>query len=150
MDITFSSLFFLIAGFLGMEIFSWFIHKYIMHGLLWKIHRTHHSKTHGFFELNDVFSLFFGSVAIILIILGFGGLDYRFWLGCGITFYGLSYFVLHDIFIHRRLKVLKKPSGRYLEAISKAHRDHHKSRGRDGSVSFGLLIVPYKYFRKKA
>jgi len=140
---------YLMIGFWGMEIFSWFIHKYIMHGILWKIHRTHHTKTKGFFELNDVFSLLFGTTAVVLIILGLSTLNYQFWIGLGITLYGFTYFVLHDILIHRRMKVKQKPEGSYLEAISKAHRDHHKTRERDGSVSFGLLIVPFKYFKKK-
>lgn len=141
---------FLMLGFWGMELFSWFIHKYIMHGWLWSIHKTHHTKTKGFFELNDVFSLLFGSGAVILIFLGVNNLDFRFWIGLGITLYGFTYFILHDVFIHRRVKVKKKPGGYYLEAISKAHRDHHKSRERDGSVSFGLLLVPVRYFRKKS
>jgi len=149
MNLIVSSFLYLLVGFVGMEIFSWFIHKYIMHGLLWKIHRTHHTKTHGFFELNDIFSLIFGSTAIVLIILGFENLDYRFWIGVGISLYGFSYFILHDVLIHRRLKFLKRPANSYLDAISKAHRDHHKSRERDGSVSFGLLIVPKKYYIKK-
>lgn len=147
MNVVALNLLFLALGFIGMEIFSWFIHKYIMHGLLWKIHKTHHTKTKGFFELNDIFSFIFGSIAVILIILGLNNLDYRFWIGTGISLYGFSYFILHDVLIHRRLKFLKKPANNYLDAISKAHRDHHKTRERDGSVSFGLLLVPKKYFR---
>lgn len=149
MNLFVYGLLFLMIGFWGMEMFSWFVHKYVMHGLLWRIHKTHHTKTKGFFELNDVFSLFFGSVAVLLIILGFENLDYRFWIGSGITLYGFTYFILHDVLIHRRVRVKSKPAGSYLEAISKAHRDHHKTRERDGSVSFGLLIVPVKYFRRK-
>ncbi len=149
MNVFVYSVLFLMIGFWGMELFSWFVHKYIMHGLLWRIHKTHHTKTNGFFELNDVFSFLFGTVAVILIILGLENFDFRFWIGSGITFYGFTYFILHDVLIHRRIKVNSKPAGHYLEAISKAHRDHHKTRHRDGSVSFGLLIVPTKYFRKK-
>ncbi|WKN30589.1 sterol desaturase family protein [Porifericola rhodea] len=144
-----SSIVFFLLGFVGMEFFSWFIHKYIMHGPLWSIHKTHHTATKGFFELNDVFSLIFGTAAVVLIILGVNSLDYRFWLGLGITAYGFSYFLLHDILIHRRIKSKQKPSGKYWNGIAKAHRDHHKSNQRDGSVSFGLLIVPFKYFSKR-
>ncbi len=149
MHIIIFNILFLTLGFIGMEILSWFIHKYIMHGWLWQIHKTHHTKTNGFFELNDIFSLIFGSVAVILIVLGFASLDYRFWLGAGITLYGFSYFILHDILIHRRFKFLKRPANTYLDAISQAHRDHHKTRERDGSVSFGLLLVPKKYYMKR-
>jgi beta-carotene 3-hydroxylase len=149
MDVFGYGITFILIGFWGMELFSWFIHKYIMHGILWKIHKTHHTKTKGFFELNDVFSLLFGTTAVILIILGLNTLNYLFWIGFGITLYGFTYFVLHDILIHKRMKVKQKPEGSYLEAISKAHRDHHKTKERDGSVSFGLLIVPFKYFKRK-
>jgi len=138
-----------LVGFLGMEVFSWAFHKYIMHGALWSIHKTHHQKQHGYFELNDVFSLFFGSIAIVLIVLGIENLDYRFWIGLGITIYGFVYFILHDILIHRRMKKLKRPSNHYLDGIARAHRDHHKSNQRDDSVSFGLLLVPRRYFKKK-
>jgi beta-carotene 3-hydroxylase len=140
---------YLMAGFVGMELFSWFIHKYIMHKWLWHIHKTHHTHTQGFFELNDVFSLIFGSAAVVLIALGVESLDYRFWIGCGITAYGMMYFVLHDIMIHRRLRKPSRPSNWYLDGITKAHRDHHKSRKRDHAVSFGLLLVPMRYFKKK-
>lgn len=138
----------LCLGFIGMEVFSWFFHKYIMHGPLWNIHQTHHIATKGLFELNDLFSFIFGVFAAVLIFFGIEELDYRFWLGCGITAYGFSYFILHDIFIHRRVKMRKKPSGRYFNAISKAHRDHHKTNQKEGAVSFGLLLVPKKYFKR--
>ncbi|MDF9796877.1 beta-carotene 3-hydroxylase [Catalinimonas alkaloidigena] len=143
-----SNISFLMVGFAGMEFFSWFIHKYIMHGPLWNIHKTHHVHTKGFFELNDLFSILFGSIAIILIFSGVQSLDYRFWLGCGISLYGISYFVLHDILIHRRVKVKKKPKGKYLNGISRAHRAHHKSNQKDKAVSFGLFIVPFRFFKK--
>lgn len=139
---------FLVAGFLGMEIFSWLIHKYVMHGALWQVHKTHHVRAKGFLEKNDLFSLSFGTLAVVLIVLGLPGLDYRFWIGCGISLYGLLYFVLHDVLIHRRVRTSQKPVGRYLDGIAKAHRDHHRSAERDGAVCFGLLWVPLRYFRK--
>lgn len=137
----------LILAFIGMEFFSWFVHKFIMHGPLWNIHKTHHTHRGGFFELNDLFSLLFGSIAIVLIILGLPELDFRFWIGCGITTYGFSYFLLHDILIHRRLKVKKKIRGKYLQGISKAHRAHHRTNTKDLGVSFGLFVVPSRFFK---
>ena len=137
----------MIVGFGLMEAFSWFIHKYIMHGVLWNIHKTHHQHGKGVFELNDLFTLLFGGIAVVLILLGSETFDYRFWIGCGISVYGMLYFILHDVLIHKRLKWLGRPKSRYLKAIAKAHRDHHKTRECDGAVSFGLLVVPKKYFR---
>ncbi len=138
-----------ILGFLGMEVFSWAFHKYLMHGVLWSIHKTHHQKQLGHFELNDLFSVFFGSIAIILIVFGSGDFDYRFWIGCGITLYGLVYFILHDILIHRRAIKWKRPADYYLDGITRAHRAHHQSNQRDDSVSFGLLLVPRRYFKQR-
>lgn len=137
------------VGFVLMEISGWFIHKFIMHGPLWNIHKTHHQHSDSPFELNDLFSVFFGSMAILLIVLGVGTLDYRFWIGIGISAYGVSYFILHDMLIHRRIRFFKKPKGGYLAGIFRAHQAHHFTNKRDGSVSFGLFLVPKKYFNKK-
>jgi beta-carotene 3-hydroxylase len=137
------------VGFVLMEISGWFIHKFIMHGPLWNIHKTHHQHSDNPFELNDLFSVFFGSMAILLIVLGVGTLDYRFWIGIGISAYGVSYFILHDMLIHRRIRFFKKPKSGYLAGIFRAHQAHHFTNKRDGSVSFGLFLVPKKYFNKK-
>lgn len=67
------ALFYTFIGFMAMEFSGWFIHKYLMHGILWKIHKTHHTHTKGFLERNDLFSLLFASVAIVLIFWGLMG-----------------------------------------------------------------------------
>lgn len=39
-----------LGSFLAMEGVAWFTHKYIMHGLLWTLHKDHHKKeSKGFF-----------------------------------------------------------------------------------------------------
>ena len=78
-----------LLGFVLMELSGWAIHKYLMHGPLWMIHKTHHKRSESFFELNDLFSLLFGGIAVLLIFLGVGELDYRFWIGVGISAYGM-------------------------------------------------------------
>jgi beta-carotene 3-hydroxylase len=142
------ALLYAMIGFTMMELSGWFIHRFLMHGPLWKIHKTHHRKNEGIFELNDLFSLFFGSVAIVLIIMGLENLDYRFWMGIGISFYGLCYFILHDVLIHRRMKWLDRPKNKFLKGIFKAHQAHHATNKKEGAVSFGLFIVPKKYFKE--
>ncbi|MCH7408015.1 sterol desaturase family protein [Belliella sp. DSM 111904] len=142
-----NAILFTMLGFGLMEFSGWFIHKYIMHGPLWSIHKTHHQPSKSFFELNDLFSLLFGSIAIILIILGVEHLDYRFWLGLGISIYGMSYFILHDVLIHRRLKWFDRPGNTFLKGIFKAHQAHHATNKKKDAVSFGLFIVPKKYFK---
>ncbi len=136
-----------VATFISMEAFSWFIHKYLFHGPLWFIHKTHHRPRSSHFEFNDVFSLAFAGAAIWLIIAGLPGLTYQFWIGIGITLYGVIYFVFHDVFIHRRVTEFKS-GNRYLLAIRRAHKIHHKSQKKNPSEEFGLLSASPKYFRK--
>lgn len=143
------ALLYTLLGFAAMEFSGWFIHKYIMHGSLWNIHKTHHQASKSFFELNDLFSLLFGSIAIILIMIGIGQLDYRFWMGIGISLYGVSYFFLHDVLIHRRVKWFDRPKNSFLSGIFKAHQAHHATNKKDDAVSFGLFVVPKKYFKIK-
>ncbi|MBN7809745.1 sterol desaturase family protein [Algoriphagus sp. H41] len=143
-----NAILFIAIGFAAMELAGWWIHKYLMHGPLWMIHKTHHQPSKSFFELNDLFSLLFGSVAVVLILLGVEALDYRFWIGIGISVYGLLYFVLHDVWVHRRLKWFGKPRNPFMRGIFKAHQAHHRSNQKDDAVSFGLFLVPRKYFKR--
>lgn len=140
---------FILLGFGMMELFGWAIHKYLMHGPLWMIHKTHHQPSKHSFELNDLFSLLFGSIAVVLIFLGVEELDYRFWMGIGITLYGFLYFILHDVMIHRRMKWLEKPKNSFLKGIFKAHQAHHRTNKKDDAVSFGLFVVPKEYFKEE-
>lgn len=145
----FEAIGFMVLGFGLMEGLGWAIHKYLMHGPLWSIHKTHHQPSHSFFELNDLFSLAFGSVAVLLIFLGVEALDYRFWIGVGISIYGLLYFVLHDVLVHRRLKWFDRPKSVLLKGIFKAHQAHHQTNKKEGAVSFGLFIVSRRFFKKE-
>ncbi|EAZ81728.1 sterol desaturase family protein [Algoriphagus machipongonensis] len=140
---------FILLGFALMELSGWAIHKYLMHGPLWMIHKTHHEPSKHAFELNDLFSLLFGSIAVILIFLGISELDYRFWIGIGISLYGLLYFILHDVLIHRRIKWFERPKSLFLRGIFKAHQAHHRSNKKDDAVSFGLFVVPKEYFKEE-
>jgi beta-carotene 3-hydroxylase len=138
---------FIILGFAAMEFSGWFIHKFLMHGPLWMIHKTHHQPSKTFFELNDLFSVLFGSIALILIFVGVDSLDFRFWMGVGISLYGVLYFVLHDVLVHRRLKWFDRPKNSFLKGIFKAHQAHHRTNEKEDAVSFGLFVVPKKFFK---
>jgi beta-carotene 3-hydroxylase len=139
----------LLGTLVGMETISWAMHKYLFHGPLWFIHKTHHQQRHGFIELNDIFSLLFGTIAISLIWLGHEVLDVWFWIGTGISIYGIIYFIFHDWFIHNRIKAFKS-NNLYLKGIRRAHKIHHKSMEKDDSEEFGLLIASKKYFVEKS
>lgn len=139
-----------LLSFISMEAVAWFAHKYVMHGLLWTLHKDHHNKeSKGFFEHNDFFFLIFALPGIAGL---FWGMKYDFnvffWIGLGITFYGFAYFMVHDIFIHQRFKILKHTDNRYFRAIRRAHKMHHKHLSKEEGECFGMLWVPFKYFAK--
>jgi beta-carotene 3-hydroxylase len=138
-----------LATFILMEGATWLIHKYVMHGFLWVLHRDHHDhSTEGHFEKNDYFFVIFAIPAVILMYLGAGqGFNYLFYIGLGITLYGMSYFFVHDIFIHQRISLLRNTDNPYLQAIRRAHKQHHKHTGKEQGECFGFLWVPVKYFR---
>ncbi|MFN8166273.1 MAG: sterol desaturase family protein [Bacteroidia bacterium] len=134
-----------IGSFLAMEGVAWMTHKYIMHGFLWSLHKSHHEPHTGIFEKNDFFFLFYATIAMILMYFGYENLDYRFWMGLGVTAYGFTYFLLHDVFIHRRGKFLQRLDNKYFKAMRKAHKVHHKTLGKEGSSEFGLLLFSKKH-----
>ncbi len=139
------------GAFFAMEGVAWFTHKFIMHGLLWRLHKDHHNKeTSGFFEHNDFFFLIFALPGIVCLFLGMqSGYNFLFFIGLGITLYGLCYFLVHDIFIHQRFKFLRNADNRYFKAIRRAHKMHHKHLDKQEGECFGMLWVPFKYFRDK-
>jgi beta-carotene 3-hydroxylase len=136
-----------------MEGVAWFAHKFIMHGFLWNLHEDHHYKGENqFFEKNDYFFLIFATPGILLLAYGtYAGLHQPyFWAGAGISVYGISYFLIHDVFIHQRFKWLKNADSIYFRAIRKAHKVHHKQLGKEDGECFGMLWVPLKYFKEAA
>jgi beta-carotene 3-hydroxylase len=142
---------FIIAGFVGMEIISYLVHRFVFHGLLWNIHRTHHEASHGHFELNDLFSLGFAAVAIVLVVLGSSDplVDPRFGVGIGITVYGILYFIMHDLFTHRRFLPFSSES-RIMLLIRSAHNRHHQTAEKDGHEPYGLFLFPYDRYKEAA
>lgn len=151
MEMILFKTFIVLASFLGMEAVAWASHKYIMHGLLWRLHKDHHKKvSSGFFEHNDFFFLLFAVPGIIALYFGMqAGYNFLFWIGLGITLYGFAYFLLHDIFIHQRFKVFRNTNHPYFKAIRRAHKVHHKHLNKEDGECFGMLWVPLKYFRAK-
>jgi beta-carotene 3-hydroxylase len=141
----------ILASFIGMEAVAWLAHKYIMHGILWRFHKDHHKKeSKGFLEHNDFFFLIFATPGIACLFFGHrNNYNFLFWIGAGITLYGIAYFLVHDIFIHQRFKVFPNSKNVYFTAIRKAHKIHHKHLGKQDGECFGMLWVPFKYFRRK-
>jgi beta-carotene 3-hydroxylase len=133
--------------FLAMEGVAWTMHRYVLHGPLWFLHRSHHVRHDHAFERNDFFFLFYGSLATVFFILGSENFDWRFWVATGVTLYGLVYFLVHDLFIHQRVRLFGKTGNRYLKALDMAHKVHHKYTEPEGGEAFGMLLVPKRFFQ---
>lgn len=133
-----------------MEGMAWFSHKYIMHGFLWGLHKDHHVKNKkSWFERNDLFFVFYAFVSAFFVILWgefsfFPGLA----IAVGIFAYGVTYFIVHDIFIHQRFKIWKRVNNRYAKAVRRAHKIHHKHLTKEDGECFGMLFVPKKFFKQ--
>lgn len=132
-----------------MEFMAWFSHKYIMHGFLWTLHKDHHKKDHkSWFERNDAFFIFYAVISMLFFISwDHGYFTYGLAVSLGIFAYGLTYFIVHDIFIHQRFKMFRNVDNKYARAIRRAHKMHHKHLGKEDGECFGMLVVPWKYFR---
>src|SRR6187549_4225176 len=139
----------LFGTFLAMEGITWLMHRYVMHGFLWYLHKDHHKKGPGFFEKNDAFFLIFAIPSWLCIMLG---LQFQvYWVaavGTGITMYGAAYFLVHEVIIHQRFKFFTRTDNTYVRTIRWAHKMHHKHLEKHDGESFGMLYVARKYWDK--
>ncbi len=139
----------ILASFCAMEAVAWLSHKYLMHGLLWKVHEDHHTGSPRTLQNNDSFFLIFAIPSWLFIMFGvMDGADYKMYIGIGITLYGIAYFFVHEVVIHQRIKFFTRTKNRYLLALRRAHKAHHKHLGKEDGECFGMLLVPKKYFQK--
>lgn len=138
------------ATFVIMEGITWCTHKYVMHGFGWFLHEDHHQPGYPHvFEKNDAFFVVFAIPSMLLFFFGIRPeLNVLFFIGLGILCYGLAYFLIHDVLIHRRFKWFDKTDNWYFKALRKAHKIHHKNMGKHESQCFGMLYVPMKYFKE--
>ncbi len=133
-----------------MEGVAWGMHKYVMHGLFWNLHEDHHVRDNhdSFLERNDSFFVFFAIISITAFSLwSIFGWQISLGIGIGVFIYGVIYFVIHDLFIHQRIKIWRKTKNPYLLALRRAHKIHHKHLGKHDGECFGMLWVPMKYYK---
>ncbi len=142
-----------LAAVAGMEFVAWSAHRFLMHGPLWTWHADHHKKDHNsgsWWEKNDRFFLVFATPGIACLAAGsFGPQKWLFFVGLGITIYGAIYFLIHDVYIHRRFSWFKQLDNKFSRAILRAHGAHHAKTTKEDCESFGLLVVNPKFFKKK-
>ncbi len=136
------------AAFVAMEPLTCAAHRWIMHGLGWAWHRSHHRASAGAdprrgrdrLEANDLFPVLFAALTILAMAAGtlWPSLGLLVAAGVGVTVYGVAYALVHDVYIHGRLGRL--PEIGLLEHLRAAHAIHH----RFGRQPYGMLwpMVP--------
>lgn len=142
----------ILITFFIMEGVAWGMHKYIMHGFFWNLHEDHHVRDNhdSFFERNDTFFIFFSVLSIIAFLSwSLLGSTIALGIGLGISAYGMVYFIIHDLFIHQRVKIWRNTKNPYLLALRRAHKVHHKHIAKEDGECFGMLWVPMKYYRSE-
>lgn len=126
-----------LVSFVVMEFVSYLAHRYVYHKLLWVFHRSHHSPRTGPFEANDVFPVFFATLAITIMVTALSDplSPDLLAVSIGVSLYGMVYFFVHDLYVHRRVRRLglRIP---FLIQVKKAHALHH----RYGGEPYGLLF----------
>jgi beta-carotene 3-hydroxylase len=123
-----------------MEFVAWSAHKYIMHGWGWGWHRDHHEPHDNMLEKNDLFGLVGAAVAISLFTYGYYYSLTLWWVGVGVSVYGLIYTFIHDGLVHQRFFRWVPKKG-YAKRLVQAHKLHHATVGKDGGVSFGFVFA---------
>jgi beta-carotene 3-hydroxylase len=132
-----------VGGFIAMEPVTYAAHRWVMHGIGERLHRSHHRAGSRGWEANDLYPVAFAAIVIMGFAIGFnvpgGGVLVP--LGIGITLYGAAYGFVHDVYIHRRLPGGWRPrKNAAWDHLAQAHRIHHLYQGEP----YGMLlpIVP--------
>ncbi len=137
-----------LGAFVLMEPATYAAHRWVMHGVGWALHHSHHravDATKGVpwrnqLEANDAYPVMFAAVAILAMAAGtrMPALAVLVPAAVGVTMYGAAYAFVHDIYIHGRFARI--PVLAPLEHLRDAHALHH----RFGGEPYGMLcpIVP--------
>ena len=130
-------------SFAAMEPITALTHRAVMHGFGKRLHRSHHRRVRPGerarrWEANDVFPLVFAAIVMAGLAVGFnvGGWAFLVPVGIGITCYGIAYAVVHDVYTHGRLPLLRGRRVAVLERLASKHREHH----RHGGAPYGMLV----------
>ena len=134
----FLSVVLVVAGFVAMEPITALTHRMIMHGFGHALHRSHHRINSSGWEANDLYPLFFASIVVLGLAVGF---NVPHWgslvpVGIGITLYGAAYALVHDVYIHGRLPLFRNRRFAALDRLADAHQVHHRRNG----APYGMLV----------
>ncbi len=130
-----------LGGFLGMEVLVYLSHRFLMHGPGLPIHKSHHQRRpEPGFEGNDLYPLAGSALAMLGFAIGLNvaGMEALVPIGVGLTVYGVAYFFVHDVYIHRRLPWFSAEVA-VLERLKEAHRIHHLWAGEPYGMLFPVV-----------
>jgi len=128
-----------LVAFVAMEPLTAATHRFVMHGIGERLHRSHHHRRrHGGWEANDAYPVMFAAVVCVALWVGFNepGWSGLVPVGVGVTMYGAAYAFVHDVYIHRRLRWFGEHHVPALDRLADAHALHH----RFGGAPYGMLV----------
>ena len=125
-------------AFVVMEPVTYAAHRWVMHGIGERLHRSHHRPGSTGWEANDLYPVMFAGVVLVGMALGFNvdGLGDLVAIGVGVTLYGAAYALVHDVYIHRRVRGWRARTTRVGDHLAEAHRIHHLYNGEP----YGMLL----------
>jgi beta-carotene 3-hydroxylase len=137
------------VAFVVMEPATAATHRWIMHGVGKRLHRSHHRLRRGRgWETNDWFPVIFAAIVMLAMWAGFNihGWSVLVPAGVGVTLYGAAYAAVHDGYIHRRVGWFGDRRIAILDRLADAHRIHHLY----GAAPYGMLlpVVPGELRRR--
>lgn len=132
------------VAFAVMEPLTYAAHRWVMHGVGMRLHRSHHRRWQragdGFLEANDAFPAVFAGATVVALAVGFNvdALSGLVPVCVGVTAYGAAYAFVHDVYVHQRVPMSRRHP--VLDHLAEAHALHH----RFGGEPYGMLlpIVP--------
>lgn len=131
-----------LVAFCSMEPLTAATHRWIMHGVGERLHRSHHGPRRGRFESNDWYPVLFAALVNVGFIVGFNvaGFAALVPIGIGVTAYGAAYALVHDVYIHQRLGWFATHRIALFDRLAEAHRIHHLYN----AAPYGMLapVVP--------
>ena len=138
------------TAFAVMEPVTYAAHRWVMHGIGERLHRSHHRPGSKGWETNDLYPVMFAAVVLVGLAVGFNvdGWSDLVAVGVGVTAYGAVYGLVHDVYIHRRLRRWRPRTNRVGDHLAEAHRVHHLYNGEP----YGMLlpVVPRALRRRAA
>ncbi len=128
-----------LVAFAVMEPVTAAIHRWVMHGVGERLHRSHHRRPGSTsWEANDWYPVLFASIVMVAMWAGFNrdGLGALVPVTIGVTAYGAAYALVHDGYIHRRAPWFPARRVGMLDRLVDAHRIHHLY----GQAPYGMLL----------